>query len=74
MKNTKNHKNLSKTPKTTVKPKNHSKIFWIFGVFAIPGPTIHLNVWDYKSIYKFARHPIEVIGGLEFVMKKYYKP
>ena len=28
----KNHKNLSK--KTTV--KNHSNIFWMFGVFAIP--------------------------------------
>ena len=35
----KNHKNLSKTPKTTVKPKKQvavSNIFWIFVVFAIP--------------------------------------
>ena len=32
MKNTKNHKNLSKTPKTTVKPINHSNIFWIFAI------------------------------------------
>ena len=40
MKKTKNHKNLSKTPKTTVKPKNHSNIFWIFGVFAIPADTL----------------------------------
>ena len=27
----KNYKNLSKTPKTTVKPKNYN-IFWIFAI------------------------------------------